>query len=333
MKKPVLPVLLLTAAAVLGGCGGSSESKQAASEAVSAASVNDNVTDEITESEGTVESYPDDDVLETENFVVNSDSAPTTSEEPQAGSFDSFVSLGSYDGLEIQAEAGTAIESGMTANIDYVGKIGGTEYEGGSGSRYDYMVGLSMFGEDFDKALTGHKAGDTFTVSISYPGDYYDDVLAGQTVDFDVTVNAVYITTPDVALMNVVENSTVLQYPSSLVDALKAQYLAQFRSENFDESAAESALIEENGFPTEDEFDAFIRSNVKNQLVYLAMMDKEGITKDSDTFAAARVDALTRNGLASSVSEALSGGYTELDIDLMAEEYLAQQILASKAAS
>ena len=45
----------------------------------------------------------------------------------------------------------------MIANIDYVGTIDGTEFDGGSSTDYDLKIGSGSFIDGFEDQLVGHK--------------------------------------------------------------------------------------------------------------------------------------------------------------------------------
>ena len=84
---------------------------------------------------------------------------------------------------------GTVIANGDTVNIDFVGKIDGVAFEGGSGEDYYLAVGSGQFIEDFEKGMPGHSIGETFDVTAVFPEDYQNDEYAGKTAVFTITAN------------------------------------------------------------------------------------------------------------------------------------------------
>jgi len=75
--------------------------------------------------------------------------------------------------------------------IDFVGRKNGEEFPGGKASDYAVMVGGGMMLPDFEAQLEGVKAGDKKTFDVAFPADYQAAELAGNTVQFEMTVKKV----------------------------------------------------------------------------------------------------------------------------------------------
>ena len=75
--------------------------------------------------------------------------------------------------------------------IDFVGKIDGEPFEGGSGEDFNLVLGSGQFIPGFEDQLIGTKAGEEKTVEVSFPDDYQAEHLAGKPATFDVTVKEV----------------------------------------------------------------------------------------------------------------------------------------------
>ena len=88
-----------------------------------------------------------------------------------------------------------AIESGDTANIDFVGKYADTkeEFQGGAGQGYDLVIGSGSFIDGFEDGLIGVKKGETVDLNLTFPEDYGAADLAGKDVIFTVTVNSIKV--------------------------------------------------------------------------------------------------------------------------------------------
>lgn len=101
--------------------------------------------------------------------------------------------------IQIELENRTVVEEskhvhvreGFIVNIDYVGRIDGEEFEGGSGN-YDLTIGSGSFIEGFESGLIGVKKGETVDLNLTFPENYYPERgLAGRDVVFTVTVNKI----------------------------------------------------------------------------------------------------------------------------------------------
>jgi trigger factor len=75
--------------------------------------------------------------------------------------------------------------------IDFLGKKDGVPFQGGQASDYPFVLGQGMMLPDFENAVEGAKAGDAKTFDLTFPADYHAKDLAGQTVQFDITVKQV----------------------------------------------------------------------------------------------------------------------------------------------
>ena len=123
-----------------------------------------------------------------------------------------YVTLGEYKGLTVEVDPvevtdeqvmdkiasetkqtlteGT-VEDGDTVNIDYVGKIDGEEFDGGSAEGYDLEIGSCTFIDGFEDGIIGMQVGETKDLELTFPEDYHSEELAGKDVVFTVTVNSI----------------------------------------------------------------------------------------------------------------------------------------------
>lgn len=163
----------------------------------------------------TEETAKTDDAEETEsdNTEDTSEDTPTTAELMAGIDVEKCVTLGDYKGVTVEktiqsvtdedvqneidnalanypVEVDQAAKEGDTVNIDYVGKIDGEEFDGGSDQGADLKLGSGRFIDGFEDGLIGARKGETRTLNLTFPEDYTQD-LAGKAVEFTVTVNAV----------------------------------------------------------------------------------------------------------------------------------------------
>ena len=79
---------------------------------------------------------------------------------------------------------------GDQLTIDFVGKIDGEAFEGGSAEDADLIIGAGRFIPGFEEQLTGAKVGDEKTIEVTFPEQYQAAHLAGKAATFDVKVKA-----------------------------------------------------------------------------------------------------------------------------------------------
>ena len=106
--------------------------------------------------------------------------ATTTPEVTEAASYNTDSSLEVTDGNKV--------------NIDYVGKIDGVAFDGGStdGKGTDLVIGSGTYIDNFEEQLIGAHPGDKVEVTVVFPDDYQAADLASKEAVFDVTVNGIY---------------------------------------------------------------------------------------------------------------------------------------------
>lgn len=85
------------------------------------------------------------------------------------------------------------VVDGDTLNIDYVGKVDGVEFDGGStnGSGTTVTIGTTNYIDGFLDQLVGHKPGETFDINVTFPEDYGKEELNGKDAVFTITINYV----------------------------------------------------------------------------------------------------------------------------------------------
>jgi len=76
-------------------------------------------------------------------------------------------------------------------NIDFLGKKDGEEFEGGAAQGSNLTLGSGQMIPGFEDGIIGKKAGDEFTIPLSFPEEYHNKDLAGQAVEFDITKKSV----------------------------------------------------------------------------------------------------------------------------------------------
>ena len=90
-----------------------------------------------------------------------------------------------------EVDGRTTVEEGDIVNIDYVGRIDGEEFAGGSDTGYDLTIGSGSFIDGFESGLIGHEVGETVTLELTFPENYSDTTKAGVAAEFDVTINSI----------------------------------------------------------------------------------------------------------------------------------------------
>lgn len=116
-----------------------------------------------------------------------------------------------------------AVVNGDTLNIDYVGSIGGVEFEGGNtaGAGSEVTIGTTSFIDDFLEQLVGHMPGETFNVEVTFPQEYNNGELAGKDAVFVVTINYISETVEPVLSNEFVATNLTGSYGWTTIDEMK----------------------------------------------------------------------------------------------------------------
>lgn len=195
---------------------------------------------------------------------------------------DELVTLGDYKGIEVTVEGeyeytddgfdkyveDTIAQAGIFAedksqkeikedsivNVDYVGSQDGVAFEGGSAEDQTLDVANNCtagttqgFIDGFTAGLVGHKVGEEVAYEVTFPKEYGNADLAGQTVVFTFQVN--YIAKPISSKKELTDDvvsekfgyDTVDKY----IDSLKESYQSKLESnlKNDTETAVLNAII------------------------------------------------------------------------------------------
>ena len=119
--------------------------------------VTEEATEEATETPETTEAA---DATETPEATEAADATETPEATEEATAYSTDTSL--------------TVKDGDTVNIDYVGKIDGTAFDGGStnGKGTDLVIGSGSYIDDFEDQLVGAHPGDKVEVTVTFPDDY-----------------------------------------------------------------------------------------------------------------------------------------------------------------
>ncbi|HXK24786.1 MAG TPA: trigger factor [Myxococcota bacterium] len=91
----------------------------------------------------------------------------------------------------VEEPEGTGAERGHVLSIDFVGRIDGKPFEGGSGRGVEFELGAGHFIEGFEDQLIGARARDDRQVRVRFPEEYANRELAGREAVFDVHVGEI----------------------------------------------------------------------------------------------------------------------------------------------
>ena len=87
-------------------------------------------------------------------------------------------------------EEDRAARKGDVVNCDFVGKLDGTPFDGGTAQDVNVELGGDGFIPGFAEQLEGMKAGEEKVITVTFPAEYQAKELAGKEATFDIKANA-----------------------------------------------------------------------------------------------------------------------------------------------
>ena len=132
---------------------------------------------------------------------------------------------------------------GDTVIFDFEGFVDGVPFEGGKGERHSLELGSGRFIPGFEEELVGAAAEQKFDVSVTFPGEYHAEELAGKPAVFKCLVHEVKETilpeADDEFAKDVSEFDTLAELKASIRERL------EHSREHQAEHAVEDALLDQ----------------------------------------------------------------------------------------
>jgi trigger factor len=113
--------------------------------------------------------------------------------------------------------------------IDFVGRIDGEPFEGGSATDVELVLGSGQFIPGFEEQLTGAKPDSELTVKVTFPADYQVDALKGKDAEFETKVKEVKAAV-DAAADDALAERLGVENLEKLKELLKANLQQQYAS-------------------------------------------------------------------------------------------------------
>lgn len=188
MKKKLVMVLMavMVATAALGGCGQKGATTDSSVSVEEEKDVEIPAKELLKATDYKVEKYVK--LNDYMNMTVELSKDYTVSDADIQSYIEYLMSM--YPSYE--ASDKKTVESGDVVNIDYVGKIDGEEFSGGSATGQHLKIGSGSFIDGFEDGLIGKNVGETVELNLTFPEDYSNNTdLAGKAVVFTVTINSI----------------------------------------------------------------------------------------------------------------------------------------------
>ncbi|RKF13950.1 trigger factor [Roseovarius spongiae] len=113
---------------------------------------------------------------------------------------------------------GSKAKDGDQVTMDFVGRVDGEAFEGGSAEDYPLVLGSDSFIPGFEEQLVGVKEGEEKDVTVNFPEDYQAEHLAGKEAVFSCTIKAVKAPKPAE-----IDDELAKKFGAEDLDGLKGQ--------------------------------------------------------------------------------------------------------------
>ena len=243
MKKKMLAVLLTVAVSMtVVACGGKATEEQG-TEAVKETTETAQQDTTAAEAVTAVGGYMKD--LNAEDYVTLGEykGVEVTLDEPEITDeyLDGYIEYVQQNNAVSTPVTDRAVEMGDVVNIDYVGKIDGVAFDGGSAQGSDLTIGSGQFIDGFEDGCIGMKVGETKDVEATFPDPYKNNPdLAGKVAVFTVTVNSISVeeipelTDEYVQSLSLEGCTNVEEYRAYVYDVLLEQQQESYESDKAD---------------------------------------------------------------------------------------------------
>lgn len=119
-------------------------------------------------------------------------------------------------------------QMGDTVTVDYVGKISGIAFEGGTASDQTFVLGEATLIEGFQEGLVGVKTGESVELNLTFPDPYETNPdYAGKDCVFTITMTkieqSIMPELNDAFVATVSDCKTVDEYRQSIADEIKSE--------------------------------------------------------------------------------------------------------------
>ena len=132
-----------------------------------------------------LEVMPDFEPIDLKTIAVKRPIAPVTDEQVENSLADLAKAQRGFE------DKGGAAADGDAVIVDFVGKIDGEAFEGGSATDAQVIIGSKQFIPGFEEQLVGAKAGEDRVLNVTFPEDYAAANLKGKAATFETKIKTV----------------------------------------------------------------------------------------------------------------------------------------------
>ncbi len=122
--------------------------------------------------------------LEVEKVTV----AEVTDEDVEQSIQSTLQSLGTKEEITDRVS-----QEGDIVTVDFVGKMDGVAFDGGSANDQTITLGAGNYIDGFEEGIIGHSKGEVFDINVTFPENYGSTDLAGKDAVFTITLDKIEV--------------------------------------------------------------------------------------------------------------------------------------------
>lgn len=250
-------------------------------------------------------------------------------------------------------------KNGDTVNVDYVGRLNGVAFQGGTANGADITLGAGGYIPGFEEGLVGHSVGEEFVVDVTFPENYGVEDLNGQKVQFTFKVNKitesvapeltdamvadlkrddyktvaefnVYITklaTQEVLLEKYVESCEIIKYTEAEVIKYKNDMISNYtlQAQYYYNMSLED-FAKANGFKDVSAFESYVleyaQEIVKLEMIVYQTIRQHKIEFTDDEYNALALVAAEQNGYSTVAEFSKAAGENAVELSVFRQKMI-----------
>lgn len=219
-----------------------------------------------------------------------------------------YIKIGEYKGLEYTPKK-LVVAEGDSVSVSYVGRMDGEEFEGGTGTNNNLVIGSGSFIDGFEDGLVGMVPGETKDLELTFPDPYPNNPdFAGKPVVFTATVNSINGNESEEDMykseiwQKYYDSCEVIKYPEKEVNDMKEQQKEYYENLAASYGTDFDGLLSAMSMSAEDfdkQLEEYAQSMIAQDMALYALARAEGIEAEDEYIEKAKQGILDSYGFES----------------------------------
>lgn len=219
-----------------------------------------------------------------------------------------YIKIGEYKGLEYTPQK-LVVTEGDSVSVSYVGRMDGEEFEGGTGTNNNLVIGSGSFIDGFEDGLVGMVPGETKDLELTFPDPYPNNPdFAGLPVVFTATINSINGNESEEDMykseiwQKYYDSCEIIKYPEKEVNNMKEQQKEYYENLAASYGTDFDGLLSAMSMSAEDfdkQLEEYAQSMIAQDMALYALARVEGIEAEDEYIEKAKQGILDSYGFES----------------------------------